>query len=377
MSRYSLSHLASEALLPALHEKVALGRRGTAEVLALIAEIEKRRLYLSVACSSMYEYCVRRLGFSEDEASRRVQSARAARRFPIIFEMIADGRLHMTGVRLLRRHLTPSTVNGLLRASIHKTRAEIEQQLAERFLRPGMPTQVLALAAPAEQSSGNGTQPVANTVGCSELPAPERVSLPDNPGLAGAEASPISNETTAAPAPPPRPRVTPLGAERYGLQVELRKVTHDKLRRLQELLGHRVPAGDLDAVLEHAFDAAISQIEKRKLGATDRPRRARPSRDPRHIPARVKRAVRERDQDRCAFVGDNGKRCDARHGLEFDHVIPVARGGESTVANVRQLCRAHNQYVAEREFGQDFMNGKRQAAVAIGMRAALKDRRPA
>ncbi|MEO5989179.1 MAG: HNH endonuclease, partial [Candidatus Eisenbacteria bacterium] len=48
--------------------------------------------------------------------------------------------------------------------------------------------------------------------------------------------------------------------------------------------------------------------------------------------------------------------------LEYDHIIPVARGGQSTIANVRLLCRAHNQYAAERELGTEFMRSQRARA---------------
>jgi hypothetical protein len=55
--------------------------------------------------------------------------------------------------------------------------------------------------------------------------------------------------------------------------------------------------------------------------------------------------------------------------MEYDHVIPVARGGGSTVAKVRLRCRAHNQHEADRVLGRGFMDEKRQEARA---RAAAK-----
>jgi len=48
--------------------------------------------------------------------------------------------------------------------------------------------------------------------------------------------------------------------------------------------------------------------------------------------------------------------------MQFDHIDPVARGGEATVENIRLRCRAHNQYEAERVFGAGFMASKREAA---------------
>jgi uncharacterized protein (DUF4415 family) len=76
----------------------------------------------------------------------------------------------------------------------------------------------------------------------------------------------------------------------------------------------------------------------------------------------VKRQVVERDQGRCTYVGESGRRCDARERLEFDHIEPVARGGQASAGNIRLLCRAHNQLAAEEMFGAEFMRCKKQAA---------------
>jgi hypothetical protein len=59
-------------------------------------------------------------------------------------------------------------------------------------------------------------------------------------------------------------------------------------------------------------------------------------------------------------VSDTGHRCGERVRLEFDHVEPVARGGRAKVAGLRLRCRAHNQYEAERAFGEGFMEHKRR-----------------
>ena len=62
-----------------------------------------------------------------------------------------------------------------------------------------------------------------------------------------------------------------------------------------------------------------------------------------------------------------------RHFLEFDHIEPVARGGASTVENVRLLCRAHNQHAAEQAYGAAFMDSKRGEAghAAVAQRATV------
>jgi 5-methylcytosine-specific restriction endonuclease McrA len=80
----------------------------------------------------------------------------------------------------------------------------------------------------------------------------------------------------------------------------------------------------------------------------------------------VKRAVWQRDVGRCAYVSTDGRRCSARARLEFDHAVPIARGGTARPENMRLLCRAHNQFEAQRAFGKTFMEAKRASAREVG-----------
>jgi hypothetical protein len=77
-------------------------------------------------------------------------------------------------------------------------------------------------------------------------------------------------------------------------------------------------------------------------------------------------------------VSASGTRCKARKFLEFDHVDPVACGGQATVDKMRLRCRAHNQYEAECAFGAGFMSRKRRearcAAAEARARAAAEKR---
>ena len=137
----SLSRLGDRKLLRDLAAAVARECISTAEVLLLIAEVDARRLYLSAAYPCMREYCVGELHLSVDAASKRIQVARAARQCPVLFEALVDGRLHLTGARLLAPHLTTENAVELISACTHKTKAQIETLIAERF--PG--TEVMQL----------------------------------------------------------------------------------------------------------------------------------------------------------------------------------------------------------------------------------------
>jgi len=130
MHRFSIEHLSDAAILQGMRSLRGRERAAAALLIAFIAEAETRKLFLSEACDSMVRYCERELGLSEDEALKRIHAGRVARRFPQAFEMLADGRLHMTGVNVLAPHLTEGNVDELLAASSGRSKTAIQQILA-------------------------------------------------------------------------------------------------------------------------------------------------------------------------------------------------------------------------------------------------------
>jgi len=335
MSRYTLGHLPDQTLLSGLRSLVSQDRATTALLVAHLGEVDARRLYAPAGYPSMYEYCVQELHFSEQTAFKRIRVGRLARQFPAIYGMLADGRLHLSGLVTLSAYLTAENGDELLAAAVHRSKAQIEQLLAERFPQPDLP----ALIAPLAPSTCDGQL------------SPGRVNFSPAEQVAP---GPNSASATA------QSRVTALAPQRFAVQFTVDQATHDDLLYAQALLGHAVPSGDLAQVVARALKVLIARLEQQKFAASEQPRPCRPSEHARQIPASVKRTVWERDGGRCTFVSENGHRCEARTRLEFDHVEPVAQGGQATVQGLRLRCRAHNQLAAEQAFGREFMSTKRE-----------------
>jgi HNH endonuclease len=126
----------------------------------------------------------------------------------------------------------------------------------------------------------------------------------------------------------------------------------EKLGRLQELM-----QAEFAEVIEAAVTEKIERLEGRKYAQTKTPRKSLEQTDTspksRYVPAAVKRAVRQRDGDRCRFVNEQGRRCAERRGLEFHHHDPFGRGGDHDPDNLSLMCRQHNAYLAERDYGKN------------------------
>jgi hypothetical protein len=92
----SLSSISDAELLAQVPVLLTRERAATAELIAYLAEIHRRRLYLEQACSSLRSFCVERLGYSEDEAAKRVRVAHLARQLPSVLDELRRGAIHLT-----------------------------------------------------------------------------------------------------------------------------------------------------------------------------------------------------------------------------------------------------------------------------------------
>ena len=145
MSRYVLSNRTHQVVLQGLATLVARGCTHTADLVAHIGEVDSRRLFVPAAHPSMFSYCVNVLHFSEQAAYKRIRVARMARRFPEIFDALAQGRVHLSGLFLLKAYMTRRNADELLAAVTHRSCREIEKILAERYPKADVATKVRAL----------------------------------------------------------------------------------------------------------------------------------------------------------------------------------------------------------------------------------------
>ncbi len=330
----SIQALTDEQLLSQLKSAASRERETTAHLIALLGEMDARKLYLAEGYASLFVYCTRCLHLSEHAAYGRIEAARAARRFPIVLELLTDGSITLTTVCLLASHLNEENHRGLLDAARQRSKREVEQQVAALAPMPDVPSAIRRLP----QSKA----PVVQTA----------AALGDlnlvNSGHREADLTPLPSVAHVRQSVT---LVTPLAPERYKVQLTIGRVTHDKLRLVQDLLRHVVPSGDPAAIFDRALTLLLEDLERRKLSKVERPRSTQAI-NPRgrHVPANVKRQVWARDAGRCAFVGTEG-RCAETGFLELHHVVPFADGGPTTADNLQLRCRAHNAYEASVHFG--------------------------
>jgi 5-methylcytosine-specific restriction endonuclease McrA len=319
-----------------------------------------RRLYARFACSSMFVYSTRILHLAEGEAFRRIRVARASRRHPVLLEMLADGRLHVSGIAVLVKCLTPENRDRLLSLAVHKMKRQIEKLVAELHPRPDVPSAMRKL--PQRPSAATPDEALGELVPGTVLDSP--------PALV--------SDPLPCPVSAPVVVVEPLSPARYRVQFTAGEELHDDLERLRALLRSEIPDGDLAAIVGKAVRELRQRLDARRFAQTRSPRNTlvRPSTaaSSRYVPADVRRAVYRRDRSQCRFTDGQGRRCPERHYLEYHHRNPFALGGSGDLDNICLMCPAHNRYLAELDLGAKVMSrhlDRREQARTTGARGVI------
>ena len=126
----ALETLSDDEVLSGLDSILRQSRRVESSLIAHLAEVDARHLYARYASPSMFIYCRDVLHLSEGEAQLRILVARAARDHPILLTMLADGRLHLSGIAKLAPMLTVENRDALIVRAVHKSKREIEKAVA-------------------------------------------------------------------------------------------------------------------------------------------------------------------------------------------------------------------------------------------------------
>ena len=319
-----------------------------ADFLVALADFDRERRWVELGHTSLFYFLHRELGLSKGAAFYRKTAAELIQRYPEVVAPLRQGKLCITSVVELAKVITPENRGEVVPRFFHASKREAKAVAAE--LRPSEAAphrDAVTVLHPAPPPKALRRLETATACG-----APGAVVHPDEPRLQFPTSAPA-----LVPPEPPRDEVEPLTGELRRFHTTVSKRFLAKLAAARDALSHSHPGADTEAVLEAALDLLLAANDKKKgLVKKPRPSPARPSASPRHIPAEVKRAVWSRDGRCCQWPLASGGICGSTMRLELDHIVPLARGGTSTVGNVRVLCAAHNQLAARQVFGEAWMD---------------------
>ena len=319
--------LSDASLLNLLQSSVAEERKLTTQVLELLREVERRRLFAGQGYGSLFGYAVKGLGYSEASAARRIQAMRLLKDLPELTEKIEHGALNLSTLSAVQcfinreereqgKSYTVPQKRELLSQMENRSHREVEKILLQTSPASSVPKERIRVITPTETE----LRLIASGDPMTKLERLKGLLAHAHPHLGFSQlveilADRALEELDPARKPEPAKKRAPHAAA-FTPAPELQPTTSN----------HAVPA-QLPALVR------------------------RPS-----IPTAVRRQVWVRDAGRCTYVApETGKRCDSQHALEIDHKVPVAKGGTSDLASLRLMCRMHNQWQAILHFGPEKM----------------------
>ena len=388
----TVSALSDDRLLERTKELSGIEHQLEVVVIDHLREIQKRHLYLRRGFSSLFDYAVRELGYSDAAAWRRLKAMRLCADIDGVRERLQDGSMTLNAAAQLQNAFDRQECNrdraarsapggdGFEAAAQHDGSAPEPAQPAER--KPAPVLDRSARRALVEQAAGKSSRQVM------------RLLAEVDPELAV-----------------PADRVRPLGAGRWELKAVIDDECRCGLDRLKGLLSHVDPHMTWGQIVGRLVQEGLDRHDParpprgRRTGAAPQARRAagaeqtsaaktraalargaasaakpagdttsaaetrrldrqaaacaKPTAPPRTqtsaakaggatgraIPAAVKRAVWQRDRGGCSYVDcTSGRRCGSQHLLQIDHVVPYAQGGAAEPNNLRLLCAAHHRH---------------------------------
>lgn len=259
-----LETLNDDILLKDCKAAVLLEKKSTAKVLEYLAEIDKRRLWIKEGYSSLYDFCIRYLNYSEGETHRRIQACRLSSRVEEVKPLLEEGTLSLTSMSLLSPYLNSDNAKEILPKVVQRSTREVEKVIQEHFPE-----------------------------------AKKKVEI---------------------------------------FKVELDPELKSLLEKAEQLASEKDSRELFRKVLKN-------YVRERKTRASATKRHTR------YVSHPLAREVKARDSHQCTYVSPKGIRCNQRAHLQVDHIRPFAKGGSSQdIENLRILCRAHNLYLAEKDF---------------------------
>ena len=316
------------------------------DLLLHVSELDKRESYRDIGFSSLFTYMREGLQYSEGGAQRRILAARVLGQNPDLYGKIRSGAVSLSALAEIAKVRDLGTQHHLLQRAEGQSRREVEKLVAA-YLPPGRPkgerVRVRGVAAAAVAAAPSAGAPLF------ESPAVRTNIRHDSPPPAAAE---VVYSVTLE-----------LDSETMGLLAEAKALlpgkSSDVIRQaLEDLLDKRSPKRREERREKRKVAAAAKKAASAGKAAKAPEGKAIQVR--RHVPVPVRDRIIVRDEGRCTFVRPDRKRCGETRCLEVDHVYPFSLGGGHEEGNLRVLCRAHNQLMAERVFGKGKMMAARK-----------------
>lgn len=302
-------------------------------LIIVLTEIYRRRIYSALGYSSIFDFLTQYFHLSAANAYQKMGAIKFMIQVPEAKDKLLSGETNVSQLAILNTHINNSEKQNQLKLD------------------------------PIEKAGLFN-----NVLGLSNLETKRK----------------LEDEIPLSPPPADKNRI--VKNDQVHIACTISKELFDKIQYLKSLQSHKNLNPSMGELLEIMTDLAIENLEKKKgirepkikvnkeinpnldNACETKQKNESPSQSTdarcvtknglvkkrsRYIPRDVKRAVIKRAQNQCEFISQNGRRCECRTRLQFEHLEPWSLQGENTIENLAYYCFEHNQYTAHQFFNKD------------------------
>jgi len=388
--------LKNQELIHKLHGLAKLEKKTTAEIVAVIAEVDRRKLFLDLGHTSLFSYLTVELGYTAASAQRRIDAARLLASVPEMKGELESGALNLIQISVVSQIIRQKKKESpKVSVGVSEKRELLEQvkglDLAQtqRLVAQALDLEVQVHERKRVQQDDSLRLELTLTKQQQEKLHLARELLSHiHPSLSWAELfAVLADELIKRRDPRREPkRKSRRGSLRHELtgknesaklastsrmevttscEPENAALTTDDATNLQN--GFKTePAPDQTSAPKDrrlapaTHKAAMAEKDRTRLGVRTIERAAwfvkgKPIcklstiNRRKAIPLSIKREAFQRDQS-CRWIDPITKRkCESRFQLELDHIKSVWAGGQNHPDNLQLLCRVHNAWKFQNE----------------------------
>jgi 5-methylcytosine-specific restriction endonuclease McrA len=284
----------------------------TQTIIEHIAEVDRRKLFLSMAYSSLFDYLTKEINYSAGAAQRRIDAARMLQKIPEVAQKIESGHLNLGQISKVQQ-----ICRQIKKESGQIVPTEIQKNVLDKI--ENLNSQQTDLLLAQEFKIEIKTRAKTH-IQRDESTRVELTFSKNEMALIKSAQALLSHKTGG------------------GLKETLIQLAHDILQKSTPKNIKKNSIIEDQGKIQNFISTQTSTYIATHA-ATDTATVA-----VKNVTARLRKEILYRDQF-CQFINSTtGKVCGSRHYLELDHIVPRFAGGDHDVDNLRVLCKNHNNY---------------------------------
>lgn len=292
-------------------------KKSHAELLGVITEVDKLRLFEKFLLTSTFAYCTQILKLSEDVTYTLIKISRVSEKVPELKIAIHNGSLSISNAKRIAPIVTPENKTEWIEKAKEFPQRKLEQEVAKSFPKEAVQEKIKYVSENRVKLEAGLDEEVMNLIRKAQ-------------DLISQKTKSVETIETVLK------EVLSEYIERNDPVQKAKRIENKNFKKVARNLDKAPQAfkSKVKPLLGYANSLPVS-----RRGAE----RPQISTQRSAIPAEVIHKINLRDNRKCQAQMLNGRICGNSRWLDYHHKIPVKLGGTNTIENLITLCAQHHR----------------------------------